>query len=133
MERARGLTILATNRKDDFDVAFLRRLRFSVDFPRPDETGRAAIWRQCLPPGADTSAVDVDFLARRFPLTGGQIRSASFAACLQCAAAPGAARLTMESLVVAVWRELRKQEHTVGAGLFGRFAELIQSLEAKNV
>ena len=35
MERAKGLTILATNRKEDLDGAFLRRLRYVVDFPLP--------------------------------------------------------------------------------------------------
>ena len=36
MEDYRGLAILATNRKSDLDQAFLRRLRFLVDFPFPD-------------------------------------------------------------------------------------------------
>ena len=35
MERFKGLAILATNRKKDLDEAFLRRLRFVVDFPLP--------------------------------------------------------------------------------------------------
>ena len=36
MERFKGLAILATNRKKDLDEAFLRRLRYVVDFPLPD-------------------------------------------------------------------------------------------------
>ncbi len=35
MERFKGLAILATNRKKDLDEAFLRRLRFVVEFPLP--------------------------------------------------------------------------------------------------
>ena len=40
MERFKGLAILATNRKKDLDEAFLRRLRFVVEFPLPG-VGRA--------------------------------------------------------------------------------------------
>jgi len=35
MEAHRGLVILATNRRDNIDAAFLRRLRHIIDFPRP--------------------------------------------------------------------------------------------------
>lgn len=35
MESFTGLAILATNRKDNIDSAFLRRLRFIVDFTEP--------------------------------------------------------------------------------------------------
>ena len=38
LEAHDGLVILTTNRKKDIDQAFLRRLRFIVDFPRPDLT-----------------------------------------------------------------------------------------------
>ena len=36
LEAHDGLVILTTNRKKDIDQAFLRRLRFIVEFPRPD-------------------------------------------------------------------------------------------------
>ncbi len=35
IERSRGLVILAANRKDNLDPAFIRRTRFVVKFPRP--------------------------------------------------------------------------------------------------
>ena len=41
MEAYRGLAILATNMRTALDPAFLRRLRFVVDFPFPG-AGRAA-------------------------------------------------------------------------------------------
>ena len=40
MEAYRGLAILATNMKDALDPAFLRRLRFVVDFPFPGPAER---------------------------------------------------------------------------------------------
>ena len=38
MEAYRGLAILTTNMKEALDPAFLRRLRFVVQFPFPDQT-----------------------------------------------------------------------------------------------
>jgi SpoVK/Ycf46/Vps4 family AAA+-type ATPase len=41
MEEYKGLAILTTNRKEDIDSAFLRRIRFIVEFPFPDSrTGK---------------------------------------------------------------------------------------------
>src|SRR5579863_2496654 len=46
MEVYRGLAILTTNQKSALDTAFLRRLRFIVQFPFPDARERAEIWRR---------------------------------------------------------------------------------------
>ena len=89
MERFKGLAILATNRKKDLDEAFLRRLRYIIDFPLPDVEERKRIWRQVIPADVDSSQVDFDFLAEQFPLPGGNIRSIVFNACLQCADGTG--------------------------------------------
>ena len=126
MERAKGLTILATNRKDDLDAAFLRRLRYVVDFPLPAIAERRGIWAVAIPEGVDGSALDLDFLAERFPLTGGHIRSAILNACLQSAAVADAPRLSMEAVLIAVRRELDKAERAVSLERFGDYAELVQ-------
>ena len=73
MERFKGLAILATNRKKDLDEAFLRRLRYILDFPMPDIPERKRIWQQVMPKKVDASQIDFDFLARQFPLAGGYI------------------------------------------------------------
>src|SRR5690606_27182884 len=74
MERFKGLAVLATNRKRDLDEAFLRRLRFLIDFPLPGVEERQRIWQQVIPPGVDARSLDFAFLAQRFPLSGGHIR-----------------------------------------------------------
>ena len=38
MEAYQGLAILASNRSSNLDAAFLRRLRFIVDFPVPNKS-----------------------------------------------------------------------------------------------
>ncbi|MGB3137137.1 MAG: ATP-binding protein, partial [Nodosilinea sp.] len=85
MERFKGLAILATNRQKDLDEAFLRRLRYIIEFPLPDERERRRLWQQLIPPQVDASQLNFDVLARQFPLAGGHIRSIIFNACLQTA------------------------------------------------
>src|SRR4029077_172178 len=105
---------------------FLRRLRYVVDFPLPATDERRRIWAVAIPEGVDGSALDLDFLAERFPLTGGHIRSAIFNACLQSAAIGGAPRLSMEAVLIAVRRELDKAERAVSLERFGDYAGLVQ-------
>ena len=59
IESYRGLAILTTNMKSALDRAFLRRIRFVVQFPFPDEAAREAIWRRQFPAGAPIG--DIDF------------------------------------------------------------------------
>jgi adenylate kinase family enzyme len=136
MERSKGLTILATNRKEDLDEAFLRRLRYVVDFPVPEAAERRRIWQVAIPEGVDAGDVDVRFLAEGFPLTGGHIRSAVFNACLQSAGrgqagarGRGRRKLRMEDVLVAVRRELDKAGRAVTPDRFGPWAELVRGLD----
>jgi hypothetical protein len=135
MEGCKGLTILATNRREDLDDAFMRRLRFIVTFPQPDVDQRRRIWEKSVPEHVDASDLDLDFLARQFPLTGGHIRSAVFHACLQSAAVrqgdsrQQARKLDMPTMVVAVRRELEKQNRMMGLKPFGPYAEHVERLE----
>ena len=74
MEAYRGLAILTTNQRGALDQAFLRRLRFIVEFPFPDASGRAEIWRRAFPAAAPTEGLDVSKLAR-LNVAGGNIRN----------------------------------------------------------
>jgi hypothetical protein len=137
MERFKGLAILATNRKKDLDEAFLRRLRYIIDFPLPDEEQRKQIWQQVTPAGADSSQLDFDFLARQFPMAGGNIRSIVFNACLQSAAneevkEKAARRLTMKDVLIAVKRECDKMNRSVSPEQFGHYAQAITYLDQQS-
>ena len=44
-----GVAILTTNMQHALDPAFMRRIRFIVQFPFPDAAARARIWRRRLP------------------------------------------------------------------------------------
>ncbi|HRQ40317.1 MAG TPA: ATP-binding protein [Chloroflexota bacterium] len=60
MESYRGLAILATNMKSALDSAFMRRLRFIVNFPFPGPAERQAMWTKVFPP--QTQVVTEEFL-----------------------------------------------------------------------
>lgn len=107
MEAYEGLAILTTNMRKNLDPAFLRRLRFIVDFPRPDVEAREKIWRQCLPyESHELSDSDFRQLARRLDLTGGQIRQITLRAAFIAAAAE--AQISLEHIVYAASAELTK-------------------------
>jgi SpoVK/Ycf46/Vps4 family AAA+-type ATPase len=74
MEAYRGLAILTTNLKDSLDQAFLRRLRFVVQFPFPSAEQRAEIWNRVFPGNTPTDGLDPRKLAR-LNVAGGNIRN----------------------------------------------------------
>jgi hypothetical protein len=86
MEAYRGLAILTTNLKSALDPAFLRRLRFVVQFPFPDAAGRAEIWRRVFPAATPTEGLDVAKLAR-LNVAGGNIRNIALSAAFLAAGA----------------------------------------------
>lgn len=107
MEEYAGLSILATNLRQNLDEAFVRRLAFTVHFPFPDEAGRRRIWGGIWPavtPLATT--MDLDFMARQFKLSGGNIRNIGLAAAFLAAADGGV--VTMPHLLHATRREYQK-------------------------
>lgn len=86
MESYRGLAILTSNLKDALDPAFLRRLRFMVQFPFPDAEQRAGIWRSAFPAETPTEGLDVEKLSR-LNVSGGNIRNIALSAAFLAAAA----------------------------------------------
>jgi SpoVK/Ycf46/Vps4 family AAA+-type ATPase len=74
MEGYRGLAILTTNMKQALDSAFLRRIRFIVQFPFPDASQRAEIWRHIFPSNTPREDLQIEKLAQ-LNITGGNIRN----------------------------------------------------------
>ncbi|HEY3004704.1 MAG TPA: ATP-binding protein [Kribbellaceae bacterium] len=110
MESYRGLAVLTTNQKKALDQAFLRRLRFVVDFPFPDVAERAEIWRRVIPPQAPADGIAVEKLAQ-LTVAGGSIRNVALSAAF-LAADEGTA-LQMRHLLAAARTEYVKLERSV--------------------
>jgi hypothetical protein len=93
MEAYRGLAVLATNLKGSVDAAFLRRIRFVVNFPFPDTTQRAEIWRRAFPAKTPTDGLDPTVLAR-LNIAGGNIRNIALNAAFLAAQSGEPVRMT---------------------------------------
>ncbi len=107
MEAFRGLAILATNLKTALDPAFMRRLRFIVNFQFPGVKERKQIWQKALPAQTPKDRLDYDRLAR-VNMTGGNIHSIALNAAF-LAAEKGQA-VTMPLVLAAARTEMRKLE-----------------------
>ncbi|HZX39388.1 MAG TPA: AAA family ATPase [Streptomyces sp.] len=110
MEAYRGLAILTTNMKQALDTAFMRRIRFVVDFPFPGESERAEIWRRVLPARAPMKGVDPELLAR-LTVAGGSIRNIALSGAFL--AAEEGDRLQMRHMLEAARTEYLKLDRSL--------------------
>jgi ATPase family associated with various cellular activities (AAA) len=92
MEAYHGLAILTTNLKSALDAAFLRRIRFVVQFPFPDATQRSEIWKRIFPGDTPTDGLDLAQLAR-LNVAGGNIRNIALNAAFLAADASEPVRM----------------------------------------
>ncbi|MFF7650934.1 AAA family ATPase [Streptomyces sp. NPDC007983] len=110
MEAYRGLAILTTNMKKALDPAFMRRIRFVVDFPFPGETERAEIWRRVLPARAPMKDIDAGRLAQ-LTVAGGSIRNIALSGAFL--AAEEGDRLQMRHMLAAARTEYLKLDRSL--------------------
>jgi Winged helix domain, variant/ATPase family associated with various cellular activities (AAA) len=112
MEEFAGISILATNLRQNMDDAFTRRMRFIVEFPFPEDEDRLRIWRSVWPTEVPLAPdIDLSLLARRFRLSGGSIRNVALSAAFL--AAEQQANVSMHHLLRATRRELQKMGRLV--------------------
>jgi ATP-dependent 26S proteasome regulatory subunit len=101
------LAILTTNMKEALDVAFLRRLRFIIQFPFPDASQREEIWRSVFPAATPTEGLDARKLAQ-LNITGGSVRNIALNAAFIAADRNEPVRMT--HLLRAAQNEYNKLE-----------------------
>jgi SpoVK/Ycf46/Vps4 family AAA+-type ATPase len=107
MEEYAGVSILATNLRQNLDDAFVRRLQFIIEFPFPDEEYRRRIWERAFPKETPLGEdVKFELLARDVRLAGGNIKNMALAAAFYAAAAGDQVR--MKHLIQAAHREHQK-------------------------
>lgn len=109
IEAYSGVAILTSNKRGNIDAAFIRRLRYVLELPRPDVAQRRLLWRQLA---RDLAGASVEPIARALDalaaidLTGAQIKYAVLAAVV--AARRDGVAVTPAHLVRGVDRELQK-------------------------
>ncbi len=112
-----GTAILATNRMGDIDPAFVRRIRYIFEFPRPTADDRAEIWRRSagalMPEQVHQLAPLWAILGECLEITGAQIKTTLLSA--HFAAKRRAAPLGALDLLRAAEREFGKEGRTLGS------------------
>lgn len=124
IELFEGIAILATNKRAHLDDAFLRRIHVALEFPLPRAAERLRLWDRSFPAGAPLApAIDWEFLAQRFELTGGAIRNAALGAAYL--AAEARREIGMGEVVNALRTELVKAGRRVADSEFAPHTHLL--------
>lgn len=80
-----GVILFATNFIQNFDAAFLRRIKYHVRFNLPNEALREQLWRTYIPRKMPCE-VDYSYLAKAFPgISGSDIANAVFSTAVGAA------------------------------------------------
>jgi hypothetical protein len=108
IESYNGLVILASNKRDHIDEAFVRRFQSIIHFPLPGAEERYEIWRKTFPPQINI-AEDLDWrqVAARYELTGADILNVTHYCALEILADESGC-LDMARLEAAIMREYLK-------------------------
>lgn len=116
IENYRGLALLSTNKKENVDTAFIRRLRYVLEFPKPDARQREQIWS-----GIAGKLITAEHkiklnghlttIANDVELTGAQIKFAVLSAIF--IAKQDNKPLMMKHLLRGLERELMKEGRTL--------------------
>jgi ATPase family associated with various cellular activities (AAA) len=126
MESFDGVAILTTNLRTNVDDAFTRRLDAIIDFPMPSEEDRHRLWIANLPSTVPReSGIDIGFLARRFKVSGGNIRNICVSAAYLAAADDRS--ISMTDLIRATDREYRKLGRLTVEAEFGDYYDLVST------
>jgi AAA+ superfamily predicted ATPase len=129
MDEHDGVSVLATNLRQNLDAAFTRRLTFIVEFPFPDEASRRRIWEGIWPAQVPRRKdLDLEFMATQFKLPGGAVKNIAVAAAF-LAAAQDKPEVTTEHLLWATRRELEKSGRSVPRTEFGRYGDRMHAID----
>ena len=122
IESYRGLAILATNMKSALDQAFMRRIRFVVEFAPHGHAERKAIWQRIFPPQTRTLGLDYNRLAN-LNLNGGSINNVAINAAFL--AAQNGTPVTMSLVLQAARNEFLKLKRPFNSDDFSWHEEMV--------
>lgn len=124
IEQYDGIVILATNYKRNIDEAFMRRMRYLVEFQMPSPELRKEIWQSCFTPQVPLQEIDFPYLARQFELSGGSIKNVALNAVFLAADSGGP--VTMRHILESLRDENLKMGKPMLPQDFAEYALLMQ-------
>ena len=124
IEQYDGIVILASNYKKNIDEAFLRRMRYLVEFPMPDAATREEIWKSCFTEQVPVDFLDFAYLAKNFELSGGSIKNVVLNAVFM--AARDNCPVGMKQVLVSLRNEKMKMGKPMILSDFGQYAPIMK-------
>jgi hypothetical protein len=120
-----GIALLSSNKRENIDAAFARRIRYILDFPRPSARERLGIWRRIVRElGGEEPAAELDSTLERvaevLEMSGAQIKLAMLAS--RFSAQRAGEPLSLRHLYHGIGRELAKE----GRGITPKDRERIE-------
>lgn len=124
IEQYPGIIILSSNKKSGIDPAFMRRFRYVLDFPKPDNMQRIQLWRSFIQQLAGDQAMmllnsDLITLSGLLEMTGAQIKQAVLSAIFM--ARKERTALHTSHVLRAVEREFMKEGKSMNKELQQHF------------
>ena len=103
LEQHDGIVILATNFLNNIDEAFMRRMKYVIQFQIPDYDTRLAIWKSVFRKDTPIGNVNFEYLAKKIELSGGYIKNIALNAAFY--ASQEADRITMKHILACAENE----------------------------
>jgi len=127
LERYDGIVILATNFVNNLDDAFMRRMKYILQFSIPNAEIRKEIWYSCFPEQLPVSSdLDFDYLAEQFAFAGANIKNIVLAASFL--AASENQPVNMYHILRSIDNEYLKFQKHILPGEFGKYSEMYMKI-----
>lgn len=128
IEQYDGIVILATNYRKNIDEAFMRRIRYVVEFSLPDARLRKELWKSSFSDEIPTEYLDYDYLAEQFEISGGSIKNI----VLKPAFLAAARKMRYHAgCAVQYQKKMRKQEKSWLSKDFGLYGDMMEEEAGK--
>lgn len=131
IEEYDGLVLLASNFRQNIDEAFIRRMRFIINFPFPDKEMRELIWQKVFPEHSPLDEhIDFKVLAKKFEFSGANIRNAALFAAFFAVEENDLMNnkmIKMEHIVKGVKVELKKLGKSIKESDFTLLLDFLQN------
>lgn len=130
IEQYEGIVILASNYRKNIDEAFMRRIRYLVEFSLPGKQLRKELWMSSFSKEIPTKDLNFDYLAEQFELAGGAIKNIVLNASFLAASEDRPVEM------IDILRSVRNENIKAGKVMlskdFGLYEALMDMYEAKN-
>lgn len=120
IEQYDGMVILASNFINNIDEAFMRRMKYVVEFQMPDSSIRKEIWKSGFSKEIPVDDIDYDYLADNIELSGGHIKNIIINAAFL--AAKDNTAVNMTHILKSTQNEYYKLGKRLSAESFGEYS-----------